>query len=192
MNLINKEFEKRKNAILYFCGNVKYTYKTKIYKLLYFLDFMHFKQVGRPVTDLEYYTFDFGPVPLKLHEEIESGAIPEELKSCLQIVEEKVNTTGEGKYFKFFANAKPNLDVFTEREKVILEQVAIIFKDANASDMTEISHLSNEPWHKTVKDKGMYQKIDFLLALDSDALVSVNIAKERMNRSKEIKELFKK
>lgn len=190
MKLINKEFEKRKNAILYFCKTVKYPFITKIYKLLYFLDFLHFKQTGRPVTDLEYYTFDFGPVPIKLHEEISEDKIPEELKSYLKIFKEKDETTGEVKYIKFIPKQKPNLEIFTEREKEILEQVATIFKDAQAKDMTEVSHLKNEPWDKTKKEKGMHQKIDFLLALDKEALVTIDIAKERMRLSKEIKELF--
>ena len=42
--------EKRINAIRYFCKNTKDLTETKLYKLLYFLDFLHFKEVGRPVT----------------------------------------------------------------------------------------------------------------------------------------------
>ncbi len=190
MKLINKEFEKRKNAILYFCITVKHPFKTKIYKLLYFLDFLHFKQTGRPVTDLEYYTFSFGPVPVKLHKEISKDKIPEELKDCLEISKEKDETTGEEKYIKLIPKRRPNLDVFTEREKEILEKVATIFKDAQAKDMTEVSHLKNEPWDKTKREKGMYKKIDFLLALDKEALVTTEMAKERIRLSKEMKELF--
>ena len=40
------------------------------------------------------------------------------------------------------------------------------------------------------KEKGMYKKIDFLLALDKDALVTIDMAKERIRLSKEMKELF--
>jgi uncharacterized phage-associated protein len=190
VKLVNKEFEKRKNAILYFCRTVKYPYKTKIYKLLYFFDFIHFKQVGRPVTDLEYYTFDFGPAPIQLHEEIEQNNLPKELGNCMQISEETNGTVKSNKFYKFIAIKKPNLEVFSEREKAILERVAFMFKDAKANDMTEISHLKNGPWEKTKKEKGMGKKIDFLLALDDDALISQDIAKERLDNSKEIKNLF--
>lgn len=190
MKLINKEFEKRKNAILYFCLTVKYPFKTKIYKLLYFLDFLHFKQTARAVTDLEYYTYEFGPLPMKLHKEISEDKIPKELKDCLEISKGKDETTGEEKYFKFIPKRKPNLNVFTKREREILEKVATMFKDAQAKDMTEVSHLKNEPWDKTKKEKGMYKKIDFLLALDKDALVTIDMAKERIRLSKEMKELF--
>jgi len=190
VKLVNKEFEKRKNAILYFCKNVKYPYKTKIYKLLYFLDFIHFKQVGRPVTDLEYYTFDFGPAPIQLHEEIEQKKLPKKLGNCLQITEETDGIFKGNKFYKFIAIKKPNLEVFSEREKAILEQVAFTFKDAKAKDMIEISHLKNGPWEKTKKEKGMGKKIDFLLALDDGALISQDIAKERLANSREIKDLF--
>ena len=56
--------------------------------------------------------------------------------------------------------------------------------------MTEVSHLKNEPWDKTKREKGMYKKIDFLLALDKEALVTTEMAKERIRLSKEMKELF--
>jgi uncharacterized phage-associated protein len=39
-------------------------------KLLYFLDFIHFKQTGKCVTGLDYYAWKRGPVPKKLFDEI--------------------------------------------------------------------------------------------------------------------------
>lgn len=190
MKLVNKELEKRTNAILFFCKNVKYPYKLKIFKLLYFLDFIHFKQTGQSVTDLEYFTFTYGPVPLKFHEEIKTDRIPEEIKSCIEIFIEKDNLTGEEKYTRFMPRKKADLTVFTKREQEILQFLAIVFKEAKAEEMSEISHLKNQPWDKTVKEKGMGQKIDFLLALDEEALVDEDTAKERYETIKEMKSLF--
>ncbi|MEM1325762.1 MAG: Panacea domain-containing protein [Bacteroidota bacterium] len=51
--------------------------KTKLYKLLYFLDFGHYAKYDRSITNLSYLKFRFGPVPmgvdtlLKLMEENE-------------------------------------------------------------------------------------------------------------------------
>jgi uncharacterized phage-associated protein len=186
MKLINKELTKRINAILYFCDTVRYPHKTKIYKLLYFLDFIHFKQVGRPVTDQEYYTFSFGPAPIPLHNELKDENIPEDLKPYFEIIKKKDELTGEDRCIEFIPRKRPRLDVFSARER----QIALIFKEAKAEEMVEITHLQNAPWDITVKNKGMGQKIDFFLALDRKALIDLDSAKERYGHLKEIKSLF--
>ena len=63
MHLQDLAKEKRINAIRFFCRHTRKLTETKLYKLLYFLDFLHFKEVGRPVTDLEYFAWDYGPAP---------------------------------------------------------------------------------------------------------------------------------
>jgi uncharacterized phage-associated protein len=182
--------EKRINAIRYFCRHTKNLTETKLYKLLYFLDFFHFKQVGRPVTDLEYFAWDFGPVPTKLFFEIKEIKAPKEILMC--IIEERDAETGEKKKSSFKSLQAPDLDVFSEREIEILENVAYIFRDARAKDMTEITHLKNEPWHRTLVAKGEKAKIDFILSLDKDAKVGEEVARERLRLSHEMKQLFGK
>jgi len=188
MELQNIAKEKRINAILYFCKHTKFLNETKLYKLLYFLDFLHFKEVGRPVTDLEYFAWDFGPVPKKLFFEIKEKKAPKEILRC--IIEEKDEFTGEKKGLSFKSLQSPNLDVFSERELQILKKVADIFRDAKAKDMTEITHLKNEPWQKTVELKGEKAKIDFFLSLDEDKKITEELARERVKLSEEMKELF--
>jgi uncharacterized phage-associated protein len=154
------------------------------------LDFIHFKQAGKPVTDLEYYAYDYGPVPLRLHKEITENRIPEDMKKCIEISAQKDSITGETKIIEFFPKTKPDLGVFSEREMKILEDVALIFKNAKAEEISEVSHLKNEPWEQTVKRIGKFKKIDFMLALDKDALIGRSTAEERMKQIKEMKDLF--
>ena len=45
--IITHHREKLINAIIYFANNTKRCGKTKLLKLLYFLDFRHFKQTGK-------------------------------------------------------------------------------------------------------------------------------------------------
>jgi len=180
--------EKRINAIRYFCKNTKDLTETKLYKLLYFLDFLHFKEVGRPVTDLEYFAWNYGPVPAKLFFEIKEKKAPREILMC--IIEEKDAETGKKVKTSFKSLQAPDLNVFSDREIQILEKVAFIFKDAKAKDMTEITHLKNEPWHKTLESKGEKSKIDFLLSLDKDAKINKDLARERLELSNEMKQLF--
>ena len=62
--------EKLINAIIFFATNTNYCGKVKLYKLLYFLDFRHYKESGRSVTGLEYFAWRMGPVPKELHDEL--------------------------------------------------------------------------------------------------------------------------
>ncbi len=63
--------EKLINAVLYFATKTKFCGKTKLFKLLYFLDFEHYKKTGRSVTGLRYCAWGKGPVPVSLYEEME-------------------------------------------------------------------------------------------------------------------------
>jgi len=80
--IITHHREKLINAIIYFANNTKRCGKTKLLKLLYFLDFRHFKQTGKSVTGLDYYAWDMGPVPKDLYNELD--AMKPDLKSAIK------------------------------------------------------------------------------------------------------------
>jgi uncharacterized phage-associated protein len=67
--LISRDREKLINAIIYFAGNTRFCGKTKLFKLLYLLDFHHFRDSGRSVTGLDYHAWKNGPVPFALVQE---------------------------------------------------------------------------------------------------------------------------
>lgn len=190
MERIDTDREKLLNAILFFARGVKHPTKTKIYKLLFFLDFTHFKQVGRPVTGLNYFTWKFGPVPRSLHREIEERHSIPGFEKYLRIITEVYDEEEGKKSFKFKALKKPDMEVFTPREQEILQQIAMVYRDVTASQISEISHLKNQPWDRTLKSKGENAKIDYLLALDDDALIDEETAIERMQERQEIQRLF--
>lgn len=186
MNLKNTYREKLLNAILYFAANVKNPSKVKIFKLLYFLDFEHFKQTGRSVTDLDYYAYDFGPVPKELYQEIGNNEPPDDFSPFFDIVEFASEETGKkGGMFK--AKQKANLKVFSPREQEILKRLVEIYQDVDAKLISEVSHLKNHPWDKTRKEKGRLEKIDYALAIDKEAKISLEDA---LNFLKERKEML--
>jgi len=189
--LNNTYREKLLNAVLFFVKNVRNPSKLKIYKLLYFFDFRHFKETGRNVTNLDYYALDFGPVPLDFYNETQDNLVPPDFSNYLVIDIFKSDESGKkGGLFKVKPKVQSNLEVFTPRERRILEEIAEIYRDVDASLISEISHFKNQPWDKTRKNLGVNKKIDYLLALDKESNISTEDAKEMMESRDEMLKNF--
>ncbi len=184
--IISHNREKLINSIIYFAKNTQKCGKTKLFKLLYFLDFTHFRQTGRSVTGLDYYTWPFGPVPKQLYSEMEETTLPEDLKYSIAVIERPDQDFIEIKAKKRFDDK-----YFTKRELQLLKKFAFIFKEADVDQMTEVTHLKNSPWEKTKLEKSMYHKIDYYLALDeSNDSLPKEIIEERIENIEEIKKMF--
>lgn len=181
--IITYHREKLINAIIYFATNTKYCGKTKLLKLLYFLDFQHFKQTGKSITGLDYYAWNMGPVPKDLFNELTEKMDPD-LKAAIHDLPQ------EG-FQKIRPKKKFDPKYFSSREMKLLKDLAFIFKDAKADDMIESAHLKNEPWDRTLKEKGEFKKIDYMLAIDSEIVsLPYNEAKERMEERLEMLKIF--
>ena len=77
------------NGIKYFVKTTKNVGRTKLFKLLYFWDFLNFKRYGKSVTGYDYYTFPFGPVPKVLYDEIAEDDLPNYLDENIVILEKE-------------------------------------------------------------------------------------------------------
>jgi putative zinc finger/helix-turn-helix YgiT family protein len=119
------------NAILYFCkGGVL---KTKLNKLLFYADFMHFKDYAVSITGARYAHIPFGPAPdkyaLYFATLLENGAIK---------VEEDI--IGDFLGEEFISVKEPDLSSFSDSELKILATVKEYFKDFTAKRITDFSH----------------------------------------------------
>ncbi len=169
-------------TLIYFCKHTKFCGKTKILKLLYFLDFCHFKETGKPVTCLEYFAWEKGPVSTSLFEELDN--MKPDLKNAISVI--KI-----GDFQKITPKRKFSDEWFTKREKGLLENLSFIFRDAKAEDMVEVTHLQNKPWHKTLKEKGLFEKIDYMLSIDNmKNSLCYDEAQKRMEEISEMHEIF--
>ncbi len=180
--LIEHHREKLVNAILYFLKNTRNCGKTKLLKLLYYLDFFHFRETGKSVTGLDYYAWDFGPVPQELYNEL-SDARPDLREAVF------VPKTNDRSFVALRAKKPFNKKYFSKRELRLLEEVACIFRDADTDAIVEASHLPNHPWEKTLQTEGRLAKIDYTLALDatSGRSLSPEEVQERINDREAIK-----
>lgn len=152
--LLSHEREKLINAIIFFAHNTRYLGKTKLFKLLYFLDFKHYMQTGRSVTGLNYHAWKMGPVPQALFEEVE---MPEpDLAEKVEFIE-KPTKRGTMLAVKPLVGFDDSL--FSKRELRIMGGLATEFRETLAEDMIETTHLENQPWHKIYVEEGRRQQL---------------------------------
>lgn len=186
--LINREREKLINAIIFFAKNTNACGKTKLFKLLYLLDFEHYSQVGRSVTGLDYFAFDKGPVPMELFEELKE---PELLRTDMvaKIKFKLVPIKRGGQMLTIRPQADFDPSHFSKRELQIMEQLANDYKKNSSDEMIERTHLPNEPWHKVYEIEGDKSGlIPYEYAVSSD---KKELTEYLANESKEVKNNYK-
>lgn len=142
--LITHEREKLLNAIVYFSENVNFFGKIKLFKLLYFFDFEHYKLTGRSSTGLDYYAWDKGPVPKALFDELDNPK-PDFLNK-IKLENKKTKYNKPMLCVSKLDNAVFETSVFSKRELKILKDLVLKYKNFKADEMVEDTHLENHPW----------------------------------------------
>ncbi len=164
--IINHEREKLIQVISYFAKNTRSCGKVKLFKLLYFLDFEHYKVTGRSVTGLTYNAWKYGPVPVSLHEELDS---PEpDFASAIKVSEISVRNNAQA-MLSLTPISEFSAELFTKRELKLLEKLASEYHTALADDMIEATHLENMPWDKVYNKNGEKQAVipyEYALAIN--------------------------
>lgn len=150
--LIRHDREKLIQAIKYFAERTKYCGKTKLFKLLYFLDFEHYRDAGRSVTGIDYFAWKMGPVPLGLYEEVD---VPE--PDLAAEVRFEAIPTKNGTMILAKALTPFDPKHFSKRELALLERLAQEYETAVAEDMIEETHLENRPWDRVYNREGKKQ-----------------------------------
>lgn len=162
--LVNHDREKLINVILYFASHTKHLGKIKLFKLLYLLDFEHFRETGRSVTGLNYHAWEFGPVPVNLMQEWENPA--PDLRHAITIEPEKIID-----YMRETVVPLGQFDDshFSKRELRIMASLADQYCDERSISMVDITHVENGAWSKIWNDgRGNYHPIPYELAISED------------------------
>lgn len=175
--IVTHDREKLIQAINFFAHNTRKLGKTKLFKLLYFLDFQHFRATGRSVTGLDYNAWKMGPVPVALFNEIEAPA--DDMAAVVEFKE--IAVKNDGTMLSVRPRAEFSSAHFSKREMSLLEALAKEYWDATADEMIEATHLENSPWDKIWNEQGSKQAaIPYELAVRPDGGDTVmRIAKQR-------------
>ena len=162
--IVSHERNKLINAIVYFAQQTQYCGKIKLIKLLYLLDFEHFRQTGRSVTGMDYLAWKMGPVPLALYQEWDD--LDADFARAIAIEPEKIFD-----YLRETAVAKVDFDDshFTKRELRIMADLAQRFRESLSKPMIDVTHAELGPWKKIWDGgRGNNERIPYSLAIADD------------------------
>jgi uncharacterized phage-associated protein len=140
-------------SILQECSEV---FCTKMNKLLFYIDFLSYRQRGLAITGLSFRAIDFGPVPDRW----------EKLYSQFDEIRQELRPIGEYEGNVLLSHVVPDDAILNEDEKKIIHTVCSRFMNDSSSKISAISH--DEPawikYHKT------HSRIPFTEAFELKAL----------------------
>jgi uncharacterized phage-associated protein len=162
--LISHHREKLISAIVFFAERTRNCGKLKLIKLLYLLDFGHFRTTGRSVTGLEYSAWKMGPVPVSFFEEWDDMA--PDMAAAIEVRPKPVID-----YVRETVHPRVAFDPthFTRRELDLMGELATRFRDDLSRPMINVTHEESGPWSAIWDDgRGRNERIPFNLAVPTD------------------------
>ncbi|MDX9789417.1 MAG: DUF4065 domain-containing protein [Candidatus Kapabacteria bacterium] len=145
----NPSFEKFTEMVVYFSEKVQ-PFKTKMNKLLFYADFLMFRQSCFSISGTRYTAINMGPVPHNFQSIFEYLANEGEI----DIYYFDFPNGGFGEQFIARKDRAFNANLFSKEELGTLEKVATAFKDTSTNDIVELSHLE-KAWKENQKTKNV-------------------------------------
>lgn len=107
---------------------------TKLNKILYFADFLHYGNYGRPITGVEYQKLPYGPAPRRL------VPVRDRLISNGELGIQPAVLRNGGIQKKPVNLREPNLSIFSGSEIAQVDSVIQCFASADTDTISEVSH----------------------------------------------------
>lgn len=152
------------NAVLYFAENTRSCGKIKLFKLLYLMDFEHFRLTGKSITGAEYSAWKMGPVPTVLYDEWEDPDA--DFAEAVGIVYEQ-----QIDFVRQTVVAKREFDdsEFTPRQLGVMAALAAKYRNVQSVKMIDVTHAENGAWTKVWQEgKGRSKPIPYELAISEE------------------------
>ena len=132
-----------KNLLLYVIEQMGDVFQTKMNKVLFYIDFLSYRESGMSISGLAYNAIEFGPVPQRW-DRVYSAF--DEIVPESRLVHDQESTA-------LTASAEADMTCFTDQERAIIDVVCAKMKGLSAHDISELSH--NEPaWQKHLQKEG--------------------------------------
>lgn len=141
-------YEKLVNMVLYFSNNIEQLFKTKLMKLLFYSDFIHFKNYPQSITGLKYLKNYYGPTPIK-HQLLLGELFDKYITYNVGYINFGHETVQEYEIIKPLE--KPNLSVFSKEEMDSIDVVLDHFRYTTSKQLSTYSH--REKAYKLTKER---------------------------------------
>ena len=162
VDILNSKIDENtyKNSVLYFikyCNN-KYLHATKLNKLLYYLDFIYFRDHKKSVTGDIYIHQGYGPVPSRVDEVLSN------LKTA-DIIDTEAKSHNGVEMINFILKDGTKFDesVFNKEQKILLKKICDEFGSWPTEKIVAQTHLE-APWFYSKP----YEVVDYAYARDID------------------------
>jgi DNA-binding transcriptional regulator YiaG/uncharacterized phage-associated protein len=141
--------QKLYNIILFFAEKIT-PWKTKLNKLLFYSDFLHFKKNCSSITGLNYRAIPLGPVPDKF--DIIFSLVNQ--NKFIEIEYKVFPNEGTGERFYPSPERHFNEEIFNTEELTTLNQVMNKVGKMNTYELVEMSH-NEKGWIENQEEKGL-------------------------------------
>ncbi len=141
---VRVSLEKLIQMVLFFASTCRLN-KTKLNKLLFYADFLHFKEHGKAISHIPYVKLPYGPAPESYN------AILGILEDSKVIGIQGVVLNGERGVIEERIEAKQPLktNLFSDSELAVIKKVAFQLGDKTGAELSEISH--QEPFFSEIE-----------------------------------------
>lgn len=119
-----------KNIMLYILNRCDEVWCTKMNKLLFYTDFMSYRERGIAMSGLSYRAIDFGPVPERW----------DRVYSEFSEVRQELRQVGDFVGSVLIASAEPDYTMFTDAELKVLDSICTHFSKMSSREISRISH----------------------------------------------------
>jgi len=142
-------FNKLVEMVVYFTENVRVT-PTKMNKLLFYSDFLHYKLTGVSISGTRYFAHTHGPVPKKFRTLFDYLSD----QQIVDLISVQYPSGLVGEEFIKIPSRAFNSVLFDKVEIGILDEIILKFKKYNAKEIRELSH-EEKAWIDNEKSKGL-------------------------------------
>ena len=124
-----------KSIMLYILNKCDDVWCTKMNKLLFYTDFMSYRERGMAMTGLSYRAIDFGPVPERW----------DKVYSEFPEVRQELRQVGDFVGSVLIGSVEPDYTMFTDDELKVLNSICTHFGKMSSREISRISH-DEEAW----------------------------------------------
>jgi hypothetical protein len=119
-----------KNLLLYVLKQLGETYQTKMNKVLFYIDFLSYRERGIAISGLAYEALAFGPAPQRW----------DRVYSYFDEVDVHLRLVQGQECISLSADTDADISGFSEREIQIINTVCQKLKDMNSKEVSKLSH----------------------------------------------------